>query len=96
MITIPGPRGRPLEIVRPEVSVCNRIPWSFRPVSKAANAWPPSWVMVIMTLVYGQIDGRATRANAASAVRAIKAGGGAGCTDVARRHTSPNSSTGPA
>lgn len=90
---MPGPLGRPLETVSPEVSECSRMPWSRRPVTNAATPWAPSWVIVTSMRVYGQTARGRTSAAARAAASATTTGAGGGCTAVARRQTSAISST---
>jgi hypothetical protein len=90
---MPGPLGRPLETVSPEVSECSRMPWSRRPVTNAATPWAPSWVIVTSMRVYGQTARGRTSAAARVAASATTTGAGGGCTVVARRQTSAISST---
>jgi len=75
---MPGPVRGPLETVTPEVSECIRIPCRRRPVSRAATAWPPSWVIVTASRISGQVRPDTTSRVAARAVSTTTAvcGGG--------------------
>ncbi len=90
---MPGPLGRPLETVSPDVSECSRMPCRRRPVNNAATPWAPSWVIVTSIRVYGQIARGRTSAPAITAAKATTMGVGGGWTAIARRHTSAISST---
>ena len=90
---MPGPLGRPLDTVRPEVSECSRIPRSRRPASRAATAWPPSWAMVTSIRLYGQTRRDEHQAESRPPPSsATTAADGAGWVETARRQISPISS----
>src|SRR5215211_746962 len=91
--TMPGPLGRPLETVSPDVSECNRMPCRRRPVTSAATPWAPSWVIVISIRVYCHATRGSTRAPAVAAASTTRIGAGGGWTAIARRHTSAIRST---
>lgn len=69
------------------------MPLRRRPARTAATAWPPSWVTVTISRVRGHTYGTRTSVNATTAMRTTVVGGGTGCTDTARRHTSVMIST---
>ena len=84
VITMPGPRGRPFDKVRPDVSECRRMPDRRRPVSTAASAWPPSWAIVTKLRVNRQAGRITTQSRATTPVTRMTVRGGTGCAENSR------------
>src|SRR6185437_3373957 len=83
---MPKPYGFPYETVTPEVSACNRIPVSLRPVSSAATACPPSCAIVTALRASRQAGRYATVANANDAALSTNQRGAAGCAALISCH----------
>src|SRR5579875_2003785 len=83
---MPGPRGRPRDTVRPELSECSRMPDNRRPTSRATTPCAPSWTTVTRCRVTRHTGVQAMQTSASNPSRSVTRRSGAGVVAVARSH----------